>query len=65
MATGFARHAEVLGALTSARMELIRRPDWRTSSAAPILDEVLDEFYRLYTAPYEDEKREENGDVND
>lgn len=59
----FHRHATILGALTSCRMELIRHPLWLTSAGAPIIDEVLDDFYRDFTAPYEDKKRRENGDV--
>lgn len=60
-ATGFARHAEVLGALTSARLELLRR--YKVFAAGNVLDQVLADFYLEHTAPYEDQKREENGDV--
>lgn len=62
----FQDYAEVLAALTATKLEFGRRradrPDW-----VLFVDEVIDSFtsrwYAENVAPYEDCKREENGDV--
>lgn len=58
---GYARHAEVMGALACCAQEL--RRNGHKGFAVMDITCLANDFYRLETAPYEDEKRDENGDV--
>jgi hypothetical protein len=61
----FAMYAVVLGSLTAAEEEFIRRvqPSEASDDILGCLSLFRIDYYREYVAPYEDKKIEENGDV--
>lgn len=58
----FSRHAEVLGALTAASLELSRQHP-ELAEERQVLEAVTRIYYPKFVVPYEDRKIEENGDV--
>lgn len=65
-ARSFTHFAEVLGALTAAHLEDVRRRGRSTHNAVAQrfwLRRYLEDFYEGIVAPYEDTKIKENGDV--
>lgn len=67
----FQRHAEVLGALTAARLELKRRLECcsvklgHLADAKWALESAQEDYYQSMVGPFEDAKIAENGDVKE
>ena len=54
---------DVLGALDGAGREFARREHYNAAQFQAVLRAVGAEFYQTVAAPYEDVKRNENGDI--
>lgn len=67
----FQRHAEVLGAFTAARLEIVRRLDCCSVKTGIIadakwaLENVAFDYYLNVVGPYEETKIADNGDVKE
>lgn len=71
MVMSFQVHADVLGALTAARLEIMRRLDCCSTSHGVVadakwaLERATDDYYTNLVGPYEDGKIKSNGDVTE